>query len=91
MNATHPPVPLIEPEAEYTNEARRERINGVCLISLIVDAQGVPRNIHVHKSLDPGLDRNAMIAVGKYRFKPAIRDGEPVAVFVIMEVNYKLW
>ena len=91
LNAAYPPVPLIQPLAEYTKEARKARINGICLISLIVDAQGMPRNLHVHKSLDPGLDQNAMIAVSKYRFKPAIRDSEPIPVFVIMEVKYRIW
>jgi TonB family protein len=89
-NATRAPVPLIQPMAEYTEEARKARITGLCLISLIVDSQGMPRNIKVHKSLDPGLDQNAMIAVSKYRFRPAIRDGEPVPVVVIMEVNFQL-
>jgi TonB family protein len=88
---TAPPIPLIQPMAQYTKEARKAQINGICLISLIVDAQGMPRDIHVHRSLDPGLDQNAMIAVGRYRFKPAIRDGEPIAVFVLMEVKYHIW
>ena len=91
LNTTHAPVPILQPLAECTKEAQKARINGICQISLIVDPQGMPRNLHVYKSLDPGLDQNAMIAVDKYRFKPAMRDGEPVPVFVIMEVNYKIW
>ncbi len=87
----HAPVPLIQPEAVYTEEARKARINGKCQISLIVDPQGMPRYMHVHKSLDTGLDQNAIIAVSKYRFKPAMRDGEPIPVFVTIEVSYKIW
>jgi TonB family protein len=89
--SVHAPVPLIQPEAEYTEEARKAKINGMCLISLIVDSQGMPKNLQVKKSLNPGLDHNAIIAVGKYRFKPAMKDGVPVPVLVLMEVNYKLW
>jgi len=89
--AVKAPVPLIQPEAEYTEEARKARINGVCLISMIVDPQGMPRNLQVKKSLNPGLDQNAMIAVNRYRFKPAMKDGEPIAVFVVIEVKFKIW
>lgn len=88
---TKAPVPLTTPEATYTDAARKAKINGVCNISLIVDRQGMPQNLRVVKSLDPGLDQNALVAVSRYRFKPAMRDGEPVPVMVIVEVNFKLW
>jgi TonB family protein len=89
-DAVHAPKPLIEPKAEYTEEARKAKIEGTCLISMIVDSQGMPRNVQVKKSLNPGLDQNALIAVGKYRFKPAMKNGEPVSVYVNMEVHFRL-
>lgn len=84
------PVPLNSTEAEYTPAARKARINGKCLISLIVDRQGMPQDISVLKTLDPGLDQNAMSAVGRYRFKPAMRNGEPVPVKIVVEVNFQI-
>jgi TonB family protein len=85
------PVPLNSPAARYTDEARKARINGVCLISLIVDTQGMPENVRVIRSLDPGLDQNAIFAVNSYRFRPALRDGEPVPVMISVEVNFRLY
>jgi TonB family protein len=86
------PVPLISPEAIFTDAARKAKYQGICLISLVVDANGMPQNLIVKKKLDYGLDENALAAVSRYRFKPAIRDGvEPVPVMIAVEVNFQLY
>ena len=86
------PVPLFQPDAEFSDEARRAKYQGVCLVSLIVDTQGNPQNVHVVRALGMGLDEKAMEAVRKYKFKPAMRDGKtPVPVQVNVEVNFRLY
>ena len=86
------PVPLFEPEAEFSDEARRAKYQGVCLVGLIVDTQGNPQNVHIVRALGMGLDEKAMEAVRKYKFKPAMRDGKtPVPVYVNVEVNFRLY
>lgn len=86
------PVPLFQPEAEFSDEARRAKYQGVCLVGLIVDAQGNPQNVHIVRALGMGLDEKAMEAVRKYKFKPAMRDGKyPVPVYVNIEVNFRLY
>jgi TonB family protein len=86
------PVPLFQPEAEFSDEARRAKYQGVCLVGLIVDAQGNPQNVHIVRPLGMGLDEKAMEAVRKYKFKPAMRDGKtPVPVYVNVEVNFRLY
>jgi len=86
------PVALNSVEAEFSDEARRAKYQGVCLISLIVDAQGNPQNPRVIRSLGMGLDEKALEAVRKYKFKPAMRDGKtPVAVPITVEVNFRLY
>ena len=88
--STTAPIPLTQPRAEYTDAASKAKINGTCLISLVVDRQGMPQAMKVEKTLDPGLDQNALSAVSRYRFKPAMRDGEPVPMYVNIEVNFLL-
>jgi TonB family protein len=86
------PVPLKQVNAEFSDEARRAKYQGVCLVGLIVDAQGNPQNVHIVRALGMGLDEKAMEAVRKYKFKPAMRDGKtPVAVYVNVEVNFRLY
>lgn len=86
------PVPLNSVEAEFSDEARRAKYQGVCLIQMIVDAQGNPQNPRVIRPLGMGLDEKALEAVRKYRFKPAMKDGKtPVPVMITVEVNFRLY
>jgi periplasmic protein TonB len=86
------PIPIFQPEAEFSDEARRAKYQGVCLISMIVDANGMPQNPRVVRALGMGLDEKALEAVRKYRFKPAMKDGKtPVPVMVTVEVNFRLY
>ncbi|MGB6974027.1 MAG: energy transducer TonB [Terracidiphilus sp.] len=86
------PSLIYAPEAEFSDEARRAKYSGLCLISVIVDAQGNPRNPRVVRTLGMGLDEKALEAVRKYKFKPAMKDGRtPVAVMITIEVNFHLY
>jgi TonB family protein len=86
------PKPLFTPAAQYSDYARRKRLQGVCIVGLIVDVHGMPQDVRVMKSLEPSLDQSAIEAVKKYRFKPAMKDGKtPVPVAVNVEVNFRLY
>jgi periplasmic protein TonB len=85
------PVPLVTPEAEFSDEARREKYQGICLVGLIVDARGNPQNVHVVQHLGMGLDEKAVEAIRKYRFKPAMKNGKPVAAAITVEVDFRLF
>ena len=85
------PIPLISPEAEFSDEARRNKYQGICMISVIVDARGYPRSPRVIRSLGMGLDEKALEAVQRYRFKPALKDGKPVAAMISVMVNFRLF
>ena len=85
------PVPIYTPEAEFSDEARRQKTQGACTISVIIDAQGNPRDPRVVQPVGYGLDQKALDAVMRYRFKPARRDGKPVAVRIAVMVNFHLY
>ena len=86
------PTVLYSIDPEFSDEARRAKYQGVCLIAVIVDAQGNPQNPRVVRALGMGLDEKALEAVRKYKFKPALRGGRtPVAVLITIEVNFRLY
>jgi len=85
------PKPITTPEAEYSPEARRNKISGECLISVFVDVFGLPEYPMIVRPLEPSLDQKALEAVSRYRFRPAMRNGiEPVPTMVTVEVNFRL-
>jgi TonB family protein len=85
------PVLIESQDPVYPESARqgKDKFEGVCILRLVVDASGKPRDVHVIRALGPDFDANAIKAVQQYRFKPARRSGEPVAVSVNIEVNFK--
>ncbi len=84
------PSVLYKVDPEYSEEARKAKYSGTVLISLIVDPSGKAQNIKVVRSLGLGLDEKAMEAVAKWKFKPGMKGGVPVAVQATIEVNFRL-
>ena len=84
------PAAIFQPEAEFSDEARRAKYEGTVVVTLIVDANGNPQNVHVSRTLGMGLDEKAVEAVQKYKFKPAVdqKTGKPVPVMVSVEVRF---
>jgi TonB family protein len=85
------PQLVFAPDPEFSDEARRAKYQGVCVVSLIVDAQGNPQRVQVVRHLGMGLDEKAVEAVKQYKFKPATLQGKPVPVEVNIEVNFRIY
>jgi TonB family protein len=85
------PKPVSTPEAQYTEEARNAKTQGTCILWLIVDTEGHPRDIRVVHGLGHGLEAKAVEAVKQWRFAPAMKDGKPVNVQISVEVGFKLY
>jgi TonB family protein len=79
------------PNPEYTDNARKKKINGTVIVALIVTAEGTVRDPKIIKSLDQGLDKQAIAAVSTWKFEPATQDGKPVAVHLKTEVDFRLY
>src|ERR1700691_3964760 len=76
---TSAPRVVYDPEPEFSEEARKAKYQGTCVLGLVVDAMGRPTSIRVVTSLGMGLDEKAIEAVKTWRFEPAMKDGHRVA------------
>jgi len=85
------PRAIFMPEPEYSEEARKKKIHGVVVVSLIVGADGTAHNITVEKGIGYGLDEKAVAAVSRWKFEPALKDGQPVEKEIKVEVNFRLY
>jgi len=85
------PKLVYQAEAEYSEEARKAKFQGTCVVQIIVGVDGLPREIHVVRTLGLGLDEKAVEAVKKYKFEPGTKDGKPVSVIANVEVTFHLY
>ena len=85
------PKPLFTPDPEYSEEARKAKYQGVVVLWLVIGPDGRPREIRVARPLGMGLDEKAVEAVRTWRFEPARKDGQPVAVVMNVEVSFRLY
>ena len=90
-NGVSAPELIFQPEPEFSDEARKAKYQGICNVYLIVDATGTPRNVRVVRPIGMGLDEKALDAVRRYKFKPAMKDGKPVAVALQVEVDFHIY
>jgi periplasmic protein TonB len=85
------PRPLSTPDPQYTDQARKAKVEGTCVLAMIVGPDGKPHDIRVQRGIGMGLDEKAIEAVQQWRFDPATKDGRPVAVQISVEVSFKLY
>jgi TonB family protein len=85
------PKPVFSPDPEYSEEARKAKYQGTVVLGLVVGPDGRPRDMKVLRSLGLGLDEKAIEAVRNWRFDPAVKDNKPVAVYISVEVDFRLY
>jgi len=85
------PKVIYQPDPEYSEEARKAKFSGTCVLWLVVGPDGKPRDIRVSRTLGLGLDEKAIEAVKSWRFEPAMKDGKPVSVMINVEVSFRLY
>ncbi|MGB9104240.1 MAG: energy transducer TonB [Terriglobales bacterium] len=85
------PKALYAPDPEYSEEARKAKYQGTVVLWVVVGPDGRPRDIRVQRTLGMGLDQKAMEAVRTWKFEPARLNGNPVAVQINVEVNFRLY
>jgi protein TonB len=83
--------PLSAPDPEYAETARQKKIQGCVLLAVAINATGTVDLVKVTKPLEPGLDQKAVEAVQQWKFTPATKDGNPVAVQIPISVGFRLY
>jgi protein TonB len=80
-----------QPDPEYSEEARKAKYQGTVVLWCVVGPDGRVHDVRIQRSLGLGLDEKAIEAVKTWKFDPARKDGQPVAVQINVEVNFRLY
>jgi serine/threonine-protein kinase len=76
--------------ARYPELARKRRIEGAVIVSMIISEAGIPEDLRIEQSADPVLDEAVLKAVGAWRYEPATRDGHPVRMQWRVRQSFRL-
>jgi TonB family protein len=79
---------LYAPEPAFSEAARALKFQGTATLAVVINKDGSPSHIRILQPLGAGLDAKAVQAVQNWKFKPAERNGEPVAVVIAVETNF---
>jgi len=90
MTADLKPTILYREKAKYTEEARNNGVQGTVLLQIVFNVNGKITDIRVIRGLPYGLTENAIEAVKRIKFKPAIKDGKPISVRGSVEFTFNL-
>jgi TonB family protein len=85
------PKATFTPEPKFTEIARYEKFQGVVVVNLIVARDGTVHKVQLVRPLGLGLDESAQSMIQTWRFQPAMRNGQPVAVEMNVEVAFNLY
>jgi TonB family protein len=85
-----PPMAAHRVDAKFTSFAEHDKVQGPLLLRCVVDDEGVPHRIAVARPLGYGLDEQAVRALEKWRFVPAMRDGKAVASAVVVQLDFAI-
>jgi len=85
-----PSCPRPPGEPSYTDEARRERVQGTVTLDVVIGADGAAKVVRVVQGLGYGLDESAIAFAEQFKCTPGTYDSKPVAVSVKIEVNFRL-
>jgi TonB family protein len=79
------------PDPDFSTEARKLGYRGAVGLLVVVDKTGQVRNVRVLRPLGLGLEQKAVESLRKWRFSPAEKDGQPVAVELGIQIDFHLY
>lgn len=77
-------------EPKYTEEAMRQKLQGIVVLACVIRADGSVGAVEVRQSLGLGLDEQAILAARQWRFYPALRRGAAVPVAVTLNLSFSI-
>ena len=78
------------PEPDYSEEARRRKLQDSVTMDVVVGTDRRPASIHVRKGAPCGLEEQAIEAVRTWYLRPAMKDGKAVPVCMSVVVTFRI-
>jgi TonB family protein len=83
------PVALTKVDPKYPPELRRQRIEGTVTLYAVIGADGKVRDAKVLSGIDTELDENARVALMRWQFRPAMKNGAAVDLEAVVWIPFR--
>lgn len=84
------PQPVDRRLPAYSDAMREAGVSGVVQAWLLVDEEGTVRQVNITEDIGADSRQVAAAALSRFRFRPARRDGAPVAVWILHRIRFQL-
>ena len=83
------PVATRTADPGYPLELMRHNVQGTVTLYAVIHIDGSVSDVKVLQSVDDRLDSYASAALAKWKFRPATRDGNPVALETVVVIPFR--
>ncbi|HEX8816594.1 MAG TPA: TonB family protein [Terriglobales bacterium] len=83
------PVAVQEVDPGYPLELMRQNVQGTVTLLAVIHADGTVGDVSVLSGIDDRLDQYARSALGRWKFRPAEKNGKPVALQALVKIPFK--
>jgi TonB family protein len=90
IGANTPVEITFEPKPDYTDEGRKQKVNGEVRLEVLFKSDGQVHVIRVVQGLGYGLDEQAVKAAEQIKFKPALHEGHPIDSMALVHIIFEL-
>ena len=83
------PVAVREVDPGYPLELMKENVQGSVMLSAVIRSDGSVGEVYILRGVDDRLDAYASAALSRWRFRPATRNGDPVALQTVVMIPFR--
>jgi TonB family protein len=83
------PVAIQEVDPGYPLELMKENVQGTVVLSAVIRSDGSVGEVGILRGVDDRLDVYASAALSRWRFRPATRNGDPVALQTVVMIPFR--
>jgi TonB family protein len=73
----------------YPLELMKQNVQGTVVLSAVIRGDGSVGEVRVLRGIDDRLDQYASAALARWRFRPATRNGDPVALQTVVMIPFR--
>jgi len=83
------PVAIQEVDPGYPLELMRQQVHGTVILSAVIHSNGAVSDVRILRGVDDRLDQYASAALSRWRFRPATKNGDPVALQTVVMIPFQ--